>query len=93
LAEKLFLKNIIEDLVWLLMKDVLEKWPEVCKCNVCQHDMAAIALNSLKPRYVVRTKGEVLSRASELEIQHRADVFSALTRAMLLVSEKPRHDS
>lgn len=81
----------MEDLVWLLMKDVLEKWPEVCKCETCQHDIAAIALNSLNPRYVVRTKGEVLSRTSVLEVQQRADVYSALTRAALLVNEKPRH--
>ncbi|MBS3975735.1 MAG: late competence development ComFB family protein [Syntrophomonadaceae bacterium] len=91
MSENVFLKNMMEDLVWLLMKDVLAKWPEACNCEVCRHDMAAIALNSLRPRYVVRTKGEVLSRTSELESQHRADVYSAITRAVLLVSEKPRH--
>jgi len=91
MSENLFLKNVMEDLVWLLMKDALAEWPEVCKCETCQYDIAAITLNSLKPRYVVRAKGEVLSRTSELELQHRADVYSALTRAALLVNQKPKH--
>lgn len=89
---KVFLKNYMEDMVWLLLDDVLQKWPEVCRCTICRHDIAAIALNNLKPRYVVREQGEVYSRVSVLEAQYRADVYTALTKAILLVQEKPRHE-
>lgn len=88
---KVFLKNHMEDMVWLLLDDVLQKWPEVCGCTVCRHDIAAIALNSLQPRYVVREQGEVYSKVSVLEAQYRADVYAALTKAILLVQGKPRH--
>lgn len=91
MSERLFLKNVMEDLVWLLMKDTLAKWPEVCNCEICRFDIAAITLNTLRPRYAVRAKGEALSRTSELELQHRADVYSALTRAVILVNQNPRH--
>ncbi len=88
---KLFLKNQMEDMVWMFLDEVLQKWPEACTCDICRHDIAALSLNSLAPRYVVREQGEVLSKTSMLEIQYRADVYAAVTKAILLVKDKPRH--
>ncbi|MBC7344450.1 MAG: late competence development ComFB family protein [Clostridia bacterium] len=83
----------MEDMVWGFLDEVLEKHPEICRCELCRHDIAALALNNLPPRYVVRETGEVLSRTAVLEPQYRTDVYAALTQAIMLVKEKPRHFS
>ena len=89
--ERLFLRNYMEDLVWNFLDEVLAKYPEACSCTSCRHDMAAIALNGLQPRYVVREKGEVYSKVSTLEVQYRADIYGALTKAIMTVMSIPRH--
>ncbi|MFA5536535.1 MAG: late competence development ComFB family protein [Bacillota bacterium] len=88
---KCFVKNYMEDIVWSFLPNVLEKYPEMCHCACCQHDIVAIALNHLKPAYVARTMGEVYTKINILETQHRTDVYSALTKAVMIVSENPRH--
>ncbi|MBC7324855.1 MAG: late competence development ComFB family protein [Moorella sp. (in: Bacteria)] len=87
----MFLKNYMEDCVWELMDRVLEQDPEACRCESCRYDMAALALNQLPPRYVVREKGVIYSKLAILEIQQRADIFRALTQALLTVKKNPRH--
>ncbi|MDN5346490.1 MAG: competence protein ComFB [Clostridia bacterium] len=93
MAQELFLKNYMEDCVWELLDKVLEQDPAACRCPACRYDMVALALNNLPPRYVVREKGEVYSKASMLEIQHRADIYTALTKALAIVKQNPRHES
>jgi len=92
LSEKLFLKNYMEECTWEFLDEVLTKYPEVCNCESCRYDIAAIALNNLPPRYVVREKGEIYSKASMLRIQYRADIYAALTKAIFQVKESPRHE-
>lgn len=92
LSDGIFLKNCMEDFVWNFMDEVLAKYPEACSCTICRYDIAAIALNSLPPRYVVREKGEIFSKISTLEVQYRADVYGALTRAIMTVQANPRHE-
>lgn len=89
--ERLFLRNYMEDFVWNFLDEVLAKYPEACSCPTCRHDTAAIALNSLPPRYVVRERGEVFSKITTLEAQYRADVYGALTKAIMTVMATPRH--
>ncbi len=90
-TNKIFLKNFMEDCVWIFLDEVLKKYPEACSCETCRYDIAALALNSLPSRYVVRDKGEVYSKISTLETQYRADIYAALTKAIMLVKENPRH--
>lgn len=87
-----FLKNQMEDCVWELLDKVLAQDPEACRCDSCRYDIAALALNQLPPRYTVREKGAVYSKLSMLETQHRADVYQALTQALLIVKKSPRHE-
>jgi competence protein ComFB len=54
--------------------------------------MAALALNQLPPRYVVREKGAVYSKVALLETQPRADIYRALTSALMTVKKAPRHE-
>lgn len=92
MSTKCFVKNYMEDVVWSFLPNVLAKYPEACHCNICQHDMVAIALNLLPPRYVAREQGEIYTKLNTLEIQYRADVYAALTKAIMVVSSNPRHD-
>lgn len=91
--KELVLKNYMEDCVWELLDEVLEKNPQACRCAVCRHDIAALALNQLPPRYAVREKGALYTKVSMLETQYRADIYAALTRALMQVKANPRHES
>lgn len=84
------LKNYMEEIVFnqidLILTDI-----NVCKCQKCKLDIAALALNSLPPQYIVTSKGELYSRLKLLEQQFEVDVITAVTRAAVLVKRDPRH--
>ncbi len=85
------LKNFMEDVVLSLMQDILEDI-DVCKCDKCFMDIAAIALNSLPPKYIVTEKGELYSKVETLKQQFEVDIIAAITKAAVLVKRNPRHD-
>jgi len=85
------LQNLMEEIV-LKAIDELVTSQDVCKCEQCRLDIAAIALNNLPPRYVVTPKGASYARADFLEIQKYIDVIGAITKAVKLVKEHPRHN-
>ena len=62
-----------------------------CTCQKCRADVMAIALNSLAPKYVVSERGELFTKTGSLLHQNSADVISAITQAVGVVSKKPRH--
>ncbi len=88
----MLVKNMVEPLVWDTLKKVLDSKPEACRCEKCQADMAAYALNKLPPKYVVSRKGEILARAVSLDNKYYIAVLVAVTEAVEIVSRKPRHD-
>jgi len=61
---------------------------EICKCERCRLDIAAIALNNLPPNYVVSTEGEVIKTISQ---QLKIDVQKELEEAIAKVSSHPHH--
>ncbi|MDD2422349.1 MAG: late competence development ComFB family protein [Heliobacteriaceae bacterium] len=81
----------MEDVVINLLDDVLQRHPEVCRCEQCRLDIAAVALNRLAPRYVVTSKGEVYSRTNVLIQQWKVDVITAIAQGMMVVAQNPRH--
>ncbi|SFC21805.1 late competence development ComFB family protein [Clostridium uliginosum] len=79
--------------IWV--KDDMEKLlkeSDVCKCNKCQKDIYALALNNLKPCYVVTTKGIVMTKLSGMYQQFETDIIIEVTKAIEIVSNSPRHD-
>jgi competence protein ComFB len=84
------LKNYMEEIVFNQMKDVLADI-NVCKCEKCMMDIAAIALNDLPTKYIVTEKGELYSKINILMQQFEVDVVSAITKAAVLVKRNPRH--
>jgi len=84
--------NVVEQSVWDLMGRALEAKPGICTCPKCQSDIAALALNNLKPRYVTTRKGEALARAENLDQSTYTAVIVALARAIEQVGPNPRHE-
>lgn len=82
--------NLIEDMVLETVNELLKK-EGVCDCEQCKLDVAAIALNSLPPRYVVTAKGASYAKADMLDLQKYIDIIGAVTKAIKLVKEHPRH--
>ena len=87
---KIVVKNVLEGFVDEKMPEVLSRI-KCCQCDSCRNDIKAIALNALPPRYIVTRKGELFSKAAACYIQYEADVISAITRAAVVVSARPRH--
>jgi competence protein ComFB len=85
------LKNYMEIVVDHVLPSILKAFPDLCKCQQCLDDIRAIALNHLKPHYVVTEKGEIYSRINEMNIQFETDVMKALIDAIAIVSKNPRH--
>lgn len=85
------IKNYMEEIVFGQMKDILNDI-NMCTCDKCLLDIAAIALNDLPPKYIVTEKGELYSKINTLGQQFEVDVVSAVTKAAVLVKRKPRHN-
>jgi len=83
----------METLVDNALPQVYKSLPEACRCDGCQSDIKAIALNSLPPKYVSSDKGEVYTKTSSLSQQQEVDVIQAITKAISIVTGNPRHDN
>ncbi|RRD94318.1 competence protein ComFB [Clostridiales bacterium COT073_COT-073] len=84
--------NVMEDFVFDILNDTLKKMPNVCQCEHCKLDIAALILNDLKPRYVVSEQGYVYSKTDLLSRQFGTDLTTEVIKAVMVVSENPRHD-
>lgn len=84
------LKNFMEELVLDRMKGILAD-VDMCTCEKCLMDVAAIALNNLPPKYVVTEQGRVYSKVNFMGCQYDADVISAIMQAAAQVKKQPRH--
>ena len=84
-------KNYMEDVVKQFIDQVL-KDIKVCNCKRCRLDILAISLNDLPPKYIVSNKGELYTKIEALKQQFEVDVLASLTKAAILVKERPRHE-
>lgn len=91
MGEIAVLKNYMEDVVDHLLSSVLQNYSDICKCEECQLDIMALALNNLKPMYFVTNAGVMYLKLNELNLQFRADVINEIMISIDKVSKKPRH--
>jgi len=75
------------------LPNLLKAFPDICACEHCKMDIKALALNNLKPHYVVTRKGEIYSKIGEMNLQYETDILKALIDAINLVSKSPRHQT
>lgn len=85
------LKNYMEDLVLQQLDAVIAANMEVCDCQQCRHDIAAMALTSLPAHYIVTPRGETYTRIKALEGQFTVDIISAITESIKIVRNHPHH--
>jgi len=64
---------------------------EICKCQDCVLDMAALALNSLQPHYRVSLIGTVYAQTLS-DGEYAEEVESAVVSAVKKIAENPSHD-
>ena len=87
------LKNEAENLVIKDLGRQLEVFPEpICQCNDCVLDMAAIALNSVKPLYRVSLLGTLYTSSAMDQKAYATSVREAVFNAIEKVRKNPSHD-
>jgi competence protein ComFB len=87
------LKNEAEVLVLLEMEQQFKTAPEdMCRCNECIVDIAAIALNAVKPLYRFSILGTLYASQAMTEKAYAESVKKAVAQAIKKVRENPAHD-
>jgi competence protein ComFB len=65
---------------------------EICLCNDCVVDMAAMALNSVKPLYRYSLLGTLWASSAMTDEAYASSVKEAVSNAIEKVRENPSHD-
>ncbi|MCL2805516.1 MAG: late competence development ComFB family protein [Treponema sp.] len=65
---------------------------EMCRCNECIVDIAAIALNSVKPLYRFSLLGALYASQAMTEKAYADGVKQAVMQAIKKVKKNPSHD-
>jgi competence protein ComFB len=88
-----FLVNEAEKLVLNELERQLENYPEpVCNCNDCVVDMAAMALNTVKPIYRVSLLGTLYASRAMEEKSYATSIREAVFNSIERVRKNPSHD-
>jgi competence protein ComFB len=85
------LVNAAERLVLQELEAQLKTAADVCTCQDCVLDMAAFALNNVKPAYRVSLMGSVYAR-SGANAQHAQGIARAVRESIAKVKANPSHD-
>jgi len=87
------LKNEAENLVLGELGRQLESYPDpICRCNDCVVDMAAVALNSVKPLYRVSLLGTLYTAHAMDEKDYATKIREAVFMAIEKVRKNPSHE-
>jgi competence protein ComFB len=88
-----YLKNESETHVFNELAVQLEAYPhEVCRCNDCIGDMAAIALNKVAPKYRWSLLGSLYTASAMDDEVYRTGIESAVREAIETVRIHPSHE-
>jgi len=88
-----FLKNEAENLVINELGRQLDEYKEtVCRCNECIVDMAAVALNNVKPLYRVSILGTLYAANAMDEENYASEIRQAVSKAINKVHSNPGHE-
>lgn len=90
MSENVGFHNLMEDIVLQEVDSVLAS-DGGCQCPICRADTAAHALNHLPPRYVTTDLGRAAVKLDSYISQNRADVYAAISAALKVVRQNPRH--
>ena len=87
-----YLVNEAERLVLNQLEALLadERFAKICDCQDCVLDMAAYALNKVKPLYRVSLMGNLYAKALEGS-EYEAEISETVEQAIMKVSANPSH--
>jgi competence protein ComFB len=85
------LRNEAEELVAAEIEKQIPAHPELCTCSECILDVAAYALNSVRPRYRVSLLDSVYIQPEERD-EYLKEIRRAVHDGILKVSTNPPHD-
>ena len=85
------LSNDAEELIISEIEKQIPGHPELCTCNECILDVAAYALNRVRPRYRVSLLDSVYVDAEERN-EYLKEIRRAVHEGILKVSTNPPHD-
>ena len=87
------LKNEAEQIVLHELERQLDAYTEeLCLCNECVVDIAAIALNTVKPLYRFSLLGTLYASQAMTEQAYADSLKEAVAKAIVKVKENPAHD-
>jgi len=87
------LRNEAETLVKNELGRQLETYTSpLCRCNECIVDMAAMALNAVKPLYRVSLLGSLYTASAMDEKAYATSVRDAVFKAIEKVKKNPSHE-
>ncbi|MDR2731355.1 MAG: late competence development ComFB family protein [Treponema sp.] len=75
-----------------LEKQLEDAPDDMCRCNECIVDIAAKALNSVKPVYRFSLLGSIYASQSMNDKSYAISVKNAVAEAIELVTANPAHD-
>ncbi|AGX43589.1 late competence development ComFB family protein [Clostridium saccharobutylicum] len=82
-----YMEVLVEEHMEILLKE-----SNSCTCDRCKSDIFALALNNLKPYYVVTQRGRVMTKLQMTEQQFDTDITIEVTRAIEQVKNNPAHN-
>jgi len=87
------LKNEAENMVICEMEQQLNSGhKDLCRCNECIVDIAAISLNMVKPLYRFSILGTLYASQAMTEQAYANSVKKAVEEAIIKVKKNPAHD-
>ena len=87
------LKNEAEQLVYSELEAQLAEADEnICRCNDCVMDMAAMALNNVKPVYHFSILGNLYAAEAKNDQVYAETIKQQVAQAIAKVSANPSHD-
>lgn len=86
-------KNVMEMFVDQNLNSILDEIPGVCRCEQCVADIKAIVLNSMKPRYVSSSRGEIISKLSAFGQDNKVELLYVVKDAVDKVKSNPHHEA
>ena len=84
-------KNYMETVVERALGEYLRNEKEICTCDQCAGDMAAAALNQLRPHYATTVRGAAFLESEQKNLEFVVKVVSAIKSAADKVKQNPRH--
>ena len=95
LKDRYDFENLVNEAEVFVLRELeaqLAEAKDICTCQDCVLDMAAYALNNVKPYYRVSLMGTLYARATEDDAKYSKEIEKSVREAVKKISQNPSHD-